>query len=118
AARRPAPLRIPQLFVGTSGFSYPAWRGVFYPEELPPKEMLGYYAKQLGAVEINYTFQRLPTAALLTGWARQVPPGFRFVLKAPQRITHQLRLRDAGELTTRFCKLATTLGQKLGPLLF
>jgi uncharacterized protein YecE (DUF72 family) len=80
--------------------------------------MLGYYARQFGAVEINYTFQRLPAPALLTGWARQVPPGFRFALKAPQRITHQLRLRDAGELTTRFCKLAVTLGQKLGPILF
>jgi len=115
---RRAALRIPQLFVGTSGFSYPAWRGVFYPEDLPPKEMLAWYAKQLGAVEINYTFQRLPSPALLTNWSRQVPGTFRFVLKAPQRITHQLRLRDAGEITIRFVKLAASLGQKLGPFLF
>jgi uncharacterized protein YecE (DUF72 family) len=110
--------RTPRVLVGTSGFSYPAWRGHFYPEDLPPRDMLAYYARALGTVEINHTFHRLPTAALLTGWGRQVPAGFRFALKAPQRITHQLRLRDAGEVTTRFCEVARRLGAKLGPLLF
>jgi uncharacterized protein YecE (DUF72 family) len=80
--------------------------------------MLPFYAETFATVEINHTFYRLPTRALLTGWARQVPPAFRFALKAPQRITHQLRLRDAGEITADFCRLATTLGTKLGPLLF
>ncbi|TMB05560.1 MAG: DUF72 domain-containing protein, partial [Deltaproteobacteria bacterium] len=116
--RRAAPTRISHVLVGTSGFSYPAWRGTFYPEDLSAREMLGFYARQLGTVEINYTFQRFPTPALLAGWARQTPAGFRFALKAPQRITHQLRLRDAGELVQRFCQLAATLSQKLGPLLF
>jgi uncharacterized protein YecE (DUF72 family) len=111
--RRPA-----RVVAGTSGFSYPAWRGHFYPEDLPAREMLAFYARSLGTVEINHTFHRLPTPALLQGWSRQVPPTFRFALKAPQRITHQLRLRDAGEITTRFCELAGTLGRKLGPLLF
>lgn len=118
APRRTAPARIPQVLVGTSGFSYPAWRGSFYPADLPGREMLAFYSHQLATVEINYTFQRLPTPALLTGWARQTPPTFRFALKAPQRITHQLRLRDAGETTARFLKLAGTLGQKLGVVLF
>jgi len=107
-----------RVLAGTSGFSYPAWRGPFYPEELPAKEMLAYYAGQLATVEINNTFYRLPTPALLTGWSRQTPPAFRFALKAPQRITHQLRLRDAQEITQTFCGLAATLGPKLGPLLF
>jgi len=84
-----------RVLVGTSGFSYPAWRGSFYPGDLSAREMLSFYARQLATVEINHTFRRLPTAALVTGWARQTPPGFRFALKAPQRITHVLRLRGS-----------------------
>jgi len=117
-ARPAGGARAMRVFTGTSGFSYPAWRGRFYPEDLPARDMLSFYARVLGTVEINHTFHRLPTAALLTGWARQVPLTFRFALKAPQRITHHLRLRDAGEITLHFCKLATTLGKRLGPLLF
>jgi len=107
-----------RVLVGTSGFGYVAWRGSFYPEDLPARRMLEFYATVLGTVEINYTFRRMPTPALLTGWARQTTPGFRFALKAPQRITHVLRLRDAGEITSAFCTTATRLGPKLGPLLF
>jgi uncharacterized protein YecE (DUF72 family) len=107
-----------RVLVGTSGFSYPAWRGSFYPEELPAREMLAFYARALGTVEINHTFRRLPTPALLAGWARQAAPGFRFALKAPQRITHILRLRGAEEITTQFCTVAAGLRRKLGPLLF
>jgi uncharacterized protein YecE (DUF72 family) len=80
--------------------------------------MLSFYAAALDTVEINNTFYRLPTPPLLLGWARQTPPSFRFALKAPQRITHQLRLLDAGEVTRRFCEVARRLGRKLGPLLF
>jgi len=116
-AKRRAP-RAARVFAGTSGFSYAAWRGTFYPADLPPREMLRFYAGHLATVEINHTFHRLPTPALLTGWSRQTPMGFRFALKAPQRITHQLRLRDAGEATAHFCALAGGLGAKLGPLLF
>ncbi|HYR97044.1 MAG TPA: DUF72 domain-containing protein [Candidatus Binatus sp.] len=107
-----------RVLVGTSGFSYPAWRGTFYPEDLPAREMLSFYSQALATVEINHTFRRLPTPALLTGWGRQTPPGFRFALKAPQRITHVLRLRDAGAVTADFCRVAAGLGPKLGPLLF
>ena len=108
----------PRAFAGTSGFSYPAWRGSFYPDDLPARDMLACYARTLPTVEINHTFYRLPTPALVTAWGRQVPPGFRFALKAPQRITHQLRLRDAGAVAGQFCTLAQRLGRKLGPLLF
>ena len=110
--------RAARVLAGTSGFSYPAWRGSFYPDELPAREMLRFYARALATVEINHTFHRLPTPELLTGWARQTPAGFRFALKAPQRITHVLRLRDAGEVTAAFCRAAAGLGPKLGPLLF
>ncbi len=112
------PARAARVLVGTSGFSYPAWRGSFYPEELPARDMLRFYSRALGTVEINHTFRRLPTPELLGGWARQTPTGFRFALKAPQRITHMLRLRDAEEVTAAFCRAALGLGPKLGPLLF
>jgi len=112
------PTRRRRVLVGTSGFSYPAWRGSFYPEHLPARDMLAFYAGRLHTVEINHTFHRLPTPALLLGWARQTPAEFRFALKAPQRITHQLRLRDAREVTDQFCAAAARLGRKLGPLLF
>ena len=118
-ARRPSTrTRGPRVLAGTSGWSYPAWRGHFYPLDLSAKEMLAFYARALPTVEINHTFHRLPTPALLTAWARQVPPSFRFALKAPQRITHHLRLRDAQETTTLFCTLARGLRTKLGPILF
>jgi uncharacterized protein YecE (DUF72 family) len=110
--------RIPRVVAGTSGFSYPAWRGRFYPEDLPASKMLDFYARTLGTVEINNTFYRQPTAALLEAWAGQTPPTFRFALKAPQRITHQLRLKDASEPAQAFCNVARRLGRRLGPLLF
>jgi uncharacterized protein YecE (DUF72 family) len=118
APRKPAPTRIPRVLTGTSGFSYPAWRGRFYPDDLPAAKMLSFYAQALGTVEINNTFYRQPTPALLEAWAAETPPAFRFSLKAPQRITHQLRLRDANEPTLAFCNVARRLGRRLGPLLF
>src|SRR5262245_55952408 len=113
--RRPT---LPRIFVGTSGFSYPAWRGSFYPADLPSNEMLRYYAGAFQTVEINHSFYRLPTPTLRASRTLQTAPALRFALQAPQRITHQLRLKDATELTQRFVGLATTLGEQCGPLLF
>jgi uncharacterized protein YecE (DUF72 family) len=110
-----APLR---LRAGTSGWSYDAWKGPFYPEDLPSREMLAHYAARLPAVEVNNTFYRLPKAAVLEGWAAQVPENFRFVLKASRRITHLKRLRDVGEETAYFLASAASLGPRLGALLF
>ena len=107
-----------QLFVGTSGFSYKEWKGSFYPEDLPASEMLRFYASKLPAVEINNTFYRMPKAALLSSWAEQVPDGFRFVLKASQRITHHKRLKEAADEVGYFFRVAETLGDRLGPTLF
>ncbi len=106
------------MFAGTSGFSYPEWRRSFYPADLPAREMLPFYARHLGTVEINQTFRRLPTPAALRTWTRQTPVSFRFALKAPQRITHQLRLKNAEESLGVFVRAARGLRKKLGPLLF
>jgi uncharacterized protein YecE (DUF72 family) len=106
------------VHVGTSGYNYEAWRGSFYPEDLSAKKMLSYYAGQFDTVEINYSFYRKPTAKILQGWATRVPEGFRFALKAWQRITHQKRLRDTEELVSSFAEAARELGPRLAPVLY
>ncbi|HUJ27201.1 MAG TPA: DUF72 domain-containing protein [Myxococcales bacterium] len=106
------------IHVGTSGYNYEAWRGIFYPDELPAKKMLTYYASHFDTVEINYSFYRKPTPKTLANWAAQVPPGFRFALKAWQRITHQKRLKEAAELVTAFAEVARELGGRLAPVLY
>ena len=106
------------VYVGTSGYSYPEWKGSFYPAKMPAKQMLGFYAARFRTVEINNTFYRPPTAAVLEAWAAQVPAEFRFVLKAPQEITHVRRLADVGESVVSLIGAAGTLGERLGPVLF
>jgi uncharacterized protein YecE (DUF72 family) len=106
------------IFTGTSGYNYPEWRGTFYPEKFPTSKMLPYYAERFTTVEVNYTFYRIPTVALLEGWSRQTPENFTFTLKVPRRITHDSKLRHCEELTQSFCRTAQTLGSKLGVLLF
>jgi uncharacterized protein YecE (DUF72 family) len=105
------------LRIGTSGYSYKEWKGGFYPEKLGAADMLSYYARRLGTVEINNTFYRLPTAKLLEGWASQVPEGFRFVLKVSQKITHFKRLKGVEEETGYLVGALQALGAKLGALL-
>jgi len=107
-----------RVLTGTSGFSYKEWKGSFYPEDLTADAMLRYYAQRLPAVEINNTFYRMPKSELLAGWAEEVPDGFRFVLKASQRITHFKRLKDVSEEVGYFLRVAATLGDRLGPILF
>jgi uncharacterized protein YecE (DUF72 family) len=107
-----------KLYVGTSGYSYKEWKGTFYPQKLPAKQMLPYYSEHFRTVEINYTFKRMPTASILEAWAGAVPAGFQFALKAPQQITHRKRLEDTGDLVANFLEIAGTLKERLGPLLF
>jgi uncharacterized protein YecE (DUF72 family) len=97
-----------KLYVGTSGYSYKEWKGTFYPQKLPAKQMLPYYSEHFRTVEINYTFQRMPTASILEAWAGAVPAGFQFALKAPQQITHRKRLKDTGDLVANFLEIAGT----------
>jgi uncharacterized protein YecE (DUF72 family) len=107
-----------KLHVGTSGYAYKEWKGIFYPEKISPKEMLRFYGERLNAVEINYTFHHMPTARVLTPWAEHVPDDFVFALKAPQVMTHVKRLRDVGEEADYFFRTLKVLGKKLGTVLF
>lgn len=106
------------IWVGTSGYNYPEWKGSFYPKDLAAAKMLPYYAARFPTVEINYTFYRMPNEKLVSGWAAQTPAPYKLTLKAPRRITHDSRLKNCGELVKAFCAVAGTLGDKLGALLF
>jgi uncharacterized protein YecE (DUF72 family) len=106
------------IWVGTSGYNYPEWRGSFYPEKFSTAKMLAYYAERLDTVEINYTFYRTPDAKVMTQWAATVPERFKFTLKAPKRITHIARLKNCAEPLGFFIKSAAALGPKLGVLFF
>jgi len=107
-----------QVWAGTSGFSYAAWKGAFYPEDLPNKDMLSFYSSKLSAVEINNTFYRMPRESVLEKWAESVPDGFRFVLKASRRITHFKRLKDVEEETEYFVRTASALADRAGAILY
>ncbi len=106
------------IWVGTSGYNYPEWKGSFYPSDLAAAKMLPYYAARFPTVEINYTFYRMPNEKLVGGWASQTPEPYRLTLKAPRRITHDSRLKNTGDLVQGFCRVAASLGPKLGALLF
>ena len=110
--------RAMDIWIGTSGYNYPEWKGSFYPADLPAAKMLPYYAARFPTVEINYTFYRMPTAKAVDGWLAATPPHFRFTLKAPKRITHDARLRDCADRVRQFLETAAVLGPKLGALLF
>jgi uncharacterized protein YecE (DUF72 family) len=107
-----------RFVVGTSGYSYPKWKGKFYPAKLPRTEMLSYYAQRFDTVEINNSFRRMPSPEVLESWAQQVPARFRFAFKAPQTITHFKRLKNAADGTRLFLGATATLGRRRGPLLF
>jgi len=104
--------------IGTSGYNFKEWRGSFYPPEVDESAMLRFYAERFNSVEMNYTFYRLPNVRTLQGWAKETPPDFLFSVKAPRRITHDLRLRDAGDAVTYFCDTAKALKSHLGAMLF
>ena len=108
----------PAIWVGTSGYNYPEWKGSFYPDTLKAADMLPYYAARFPSVEINYTFYRTPNEQILDGWNRATPERFKLTLKAPKRITHDARLRDCGDRVRQFLETSATLGPKLGALLF
>jgi uncharacterized protein YecE (DUF72 family) len=106
------------IWVGTSGYNYPEWKGSFYPEKLPAAQMLPYYAERLSTVEINYTYYRTPNKKILAGWNTATPERFKLTLKAPKRITHDARLKDCADRLQYFIDTAESLGPKLGALLF
>lgn len=104
--------------IGTSGWQYKHWRGVFYPDRLKVREWLAYYAEQFDCVEVNSTFYRLPGREAIAAWRDSVPSGFVFAVKAPRRITHFKKLKNCGvELDTLFGQLEA-FGDSMGPVLF
>ena len=107
-----------KLYVGTSGYSYDAWRGVFYPDKLSAKKRLPYYAERLPAVEINNTYYRIPKTSVVEAWAEAVPDDFRFAIKASRRITHIGKLDGIEETLGYVVKSTEPLGEKLGVVLF
>jgi uncharacterized protein YecE (DUF72 family) len=106
------------VHIGTSGWSYAWWRELFYPEELPAKEWLPYYAERFKTVEINMTFYRFPRPETLRGWMEKTPSDFTFTLKANKQITHLKRLKNVEHEVHYFYILARSLGKKLGCILF
>jgi uncharacterized protein YecE (DUF72 family) len=107
-----------QFFIGTSGYSNKEWKGSLYPAKLAAKDMLGYYAQHFSTVEMNNTVYKMPTIDGVQAWAAQVPEEFRFILKAPQTITHRKRLTNCDGDVAAFVAAATALGERMGPLLF
>ncbi len=107
-----------RVFIGTSGYSYKEWKGTFYPDDLSAAKMLAWYSERLPTVEANNTFYKMPSPKVLGDWAAQVPEHFVFAVKAPQRITHMQRLKDAGDSLQRLMAATEALGRKLGPFLF
>src|SRR5271154_3638287 len=108
------------LYAGTSGWAYPTWKPDFYPAGTPAKRFLEFYATQLNSVEVNYTFRALRTAKILDGWLSATPAIFRFIFKAPQRITQFKRLRECDDDMAQFVAALNPVQQdgKLGLLLF
>jgi uncharacterized protein YecE (DUF72 family) len=104
--------------IGTSGWHYDHWRGPFYPSDLPADKMLGFYAEHFSTVEINNSFYRLPSAAAVESWARQVSDDFIFAPKASRYTTHVKRLKDAPTSFEKYFPCVDPLGKKLGPILF
>src|SRR5436190_5526009 len=107
-----------KLYVGTSGYAYKEWKGTFYPEDLPDKQMLKFYGERLRSVEINNTFYRMPKQSMVEAWAEEVTADFRFVIKAPQQITHLKRLKDVRDAVEYLLQMVSVLKEQLGPLLF
>ena len=106
-----------RLWVGTSGFHYAHWRGVFYPASLPTDGWLTFYAERFQTVELNAPFYRLPPRRTFERWASNVPDGFRFAVKVSRFLTHVRRLRDPKEPIERLLERCSGLGDRLGPLL-
>ena len=106
-----------RVYTGTSGFSYPEWKGSFYPEKIPAKAMLEFYATRLRTVELNNTFYRMPKKAMIEDWARRVSDEFLFSVKISRRVTHFKKLAQTGDVLDYFFEGLAAFGSSLGPVL-
>ncbi len=106
------------IWIGTSGFQYPEWKGKFYPEDLSAAKMLAYYAERFPTTESNYSFRHIPSAATIEKWKATTPAHFRFSFKAPQKVTHFAKLRDCAQTMAFFHEAISPLRKKLRAVLF
>jgi len=107
-----------KVYIGTSGWVYPHWENIFYPETLPSKNKLKYFSRYFKTTEVNYSFYRLPRPATYQNWYSQTPGDFLFTVKASRFITHIKRLKEVYPVWKVFIKNALNLKKKLGPILF
>ncbi len=107
-----------EIRIGTSGWHYAHWRGVYYPQALPPADMLAYYARDFDTVEVNNSFYRLPEAATFAAWREATPTGFVFAVKASRYLTHMKKLKEPELAIARLIERVDALGGKRGPILF
>jgi uncharacterized protein YecE (DUF72 family) len=107
-----------RFVLGTSGYSYQHWKGVFYPPEVKQAQWLEFYAREFGSVELNVTFYNLPKRETFESWRERTPEGFRFAVKGWRAITHYRRLHDAEERVRQFFDAASGLGTKLDIVLW
>jgi uncharacterized protein YecE (DUF72 family) len=115
---RPAQGDLMRVQIGTSGWVYQHWRGIFYPDHLRQSDWFAYYAQLFDTVEINNSFYRLPSVAAFAAWRLQAPPDFVYAVKASRFLTHMKKLRDPGEPLERFFERVRYLGPTLGPVLY
>jgi len=107
-----------KLYIGTSGWVYGHWEGIFYPENLASKDKLKYFSQHFKTAEINYSFYHLPRPSTYQNWHSQTPADFIFAAKASRFITHIKRLGGVKEAWQQFIENALYLKEKLGPILF
>lgn len=107
-----------KLYIGTAGWIYGDWMGIFYPTALPPKDKLKYFSRYFKTTEINYSFYHLPRPSTYQNWHSQTPPDFVFAVKASRFITHIKRLKGVKKAWQTFLENALQLKEKLGPILF
>jgi len=108
----------PSIWIGTSGWVYKHWKGIFYPDKLPAAEQLPFYAEHFSTVEVNFSFYRLPERSVFEAWRAHTPAGFLFAVKGSRFLTHVKRLKDPEEPLQRLMDRARGLEEKLGPILF
>lgn len=106
------------IYIGTSGWSYDHWVGLFYPEDLKKNEWLPFYAKHFNTVELNMSFYRFPFKNMLKGWKNKMPGNFKMTFKANRQITHRKKFYDVANVTEKFYNMTSTMENNVGCILF
>ncbi|MCP4043253.1 MAG: DUF72 domain-containing protein [Gammaproteobacteria bacterium] len=106
------------IFIGTSGWHHPHWKGPFYPNQADTASWLSFYSKHLHVVEVNHSFHQLPESSTIDHWREQTADDFRFAVQAPRAITHLNRLRNCDSTMGLFLGRMERFGRRLGPIFF